>query len=140
MRSDQPARVLVCEDQKDTADSLAALLRLHGHEVRVCHDGPSAIAEAKQWCPTAAIIDIGLPGITGYGVAQYIRELAFGTDVLLIAITGYGSPTDIEMARHAGFNWHFAKPAPSSFILDVLQDPTRRPLTRQDGIPLNPAH
>jgi CheY-like chemotaxis protein len=137
---DQHRRVLICEDQKDTAETLATLLRSHGHEVLVCHDGPSAIAQARQWGPTAAIIDIGLPEITGYAVAQYIRELPFGADVLLIAITGYGSPADIEMARYAGFNWHFAKPAPPAFIVDVLQNPSRKPLARQDGVPLNPAH
>jgi CheY-like chemotaxis protein len=136
--AEQGARVLICEDGKDAAETLAAVLRLHGHEVLVCPDGQSAIAQAEKWRPTVAIIDIGLPGVTGYGVAQYIRRLPFGTSVLLIAITGYGTPADIEMARSAGFNWHFAKPAHPSFVLDTVENPKRERITRRDGIPLNP--
>ena len=121
----EAARVLICEDQADAAETLAALLALNGHEVRVCHDGRSAIDAALDWRPSAAIIDIGLPGISGYGVAQFIRELSFGSDVLLIAVTGYASPADVEMARYAGFDWHFAKPAAPSLIIDVLESPER---------------
>jgi CheY-like chemotaxis protein len=137
MGTDHARRILVCEDQKETADTLAALLRLHGYEVLVCYDGPSAIAKVAHWRPRAAIIDIGLPDITGYGVAQFIRDLPFGSSVLLIAVTGYGSAVDIELARHSGFNWHFAKPAPPALILEVLQDPRRLPIARQDGLPLD---
>ena len=75
MGTQESRRILICEDQKETAETLAALLRLHGYEVFVCHDGPSAIAKVAKWRPSAAIIDIGLPDITGYGVAQYIRDL-----------------------------------------------------------------
>ena len=110
-----------------------------GHDVRVCHDGRSAIDQALDWRPTAAIIDIGLPGISGYGVAQFIRELSFGGDVLLIAVTGYATPADLEMARYAGFNWHFAKPAAPSVILDVLHSPDRKAVTSDDGVLLSPA-
>lgn len=137
--AEETARVLVCEDQADIAQTLAALLTLSGHDVRVCHDGRSAIDQALDWRPTAAIIDIGLPGISGYGVAQFIRELSFGGDVLLIAVTGYATPADLEMARYAGFNWHFAKPAAPSVILDVLHSPDRRALTSDDGVLLSPA-
>jgi CheY-like chemotaxis protein len=137
----QPAvhhRVLICEDQKDAAETYAAILRLSGHDVLVCFDGASAIAQAEKSRPTAAIIDIGLPGVTGYAVAQHIRRLPFGAGVLLIAITGYAKPADIEMARHAGFDWHFAKPAHPSFVLEVLEDPKREPMTRRDGTRLSP--
>jgi CheY-like chemotaxis protein len=133
-----PARVLVCEDQKDAAESLAALLRLQGHEVLVCSDGRSAIEQALKWRPTVAIIDIGLTDVTGYAVAQHIRGLPFGRNVVLIALTGYADPGDIEMARYAGFNWHFAKPADSSFLMDVLEDPSYAPLGRLGAIPLRP--
>jgi CheY-like chemotaxis protein len=135
-----PSRVLICEDQKDAAESLAALLRLQGYEVLVCPDGRCAIDQVPQWRPDAAIIDIGLPGITGYAVAQHIRALAFGGDVVLIAVTGYTTPADIEMAQRAGFNWHFAKPADASFLLDVLEDPALTPHGRIGAVPLNPVH
>jgi CheY-like chemotaxis protein len=94
---------------------------------------------ATAWRPTAAIIDIGVPGVTGYAVAQYIRQLQFGGDVVLIAVTGYSNPADIEMARFAGFNWHFAKPADPSFLMDVLEDPARPQHGRLGAVPLNRA-
>jgi CheY-like chemotaxis protein len=140
----QPAlrhRVLVCEDDKMIAELLAATVSAQGHEVLVCHDGTAAIAQAEKWRPTAAIIDIGLPGVTGYGVAQHIRSLsrrlASGPQVLLIAITGYDSAADIEMARYAGFNWHFAKPARPSLLAEVLVNPRRKPVGQRDGTPLD---
>jgi CheY-like chemotaxis protein len=134
-----PARVLLCEDHKDAAESLAALLRLQGHEVLVCNDGGSAIDKASRWRPTVAIIDIGLPGVTGYAVAQHIRE-SFGSGVVLIAVTGYTTPADIDMARYAGFDWHMAKPADSSFLMDVLEDPESAPPGRLGAIALKRAH
>jgi two-component system CheB/CheR fusion protein len=130
-------RVLVCEDDKDIAELVAAALRLKGREVLVCHDGTSAVSQAAQWRPAVAVIDIGLPGVTGYGVAQHIRNLPFGREVLLIAITGYDSPADIEMARYAGFNWHFAKPARPSALVAVVEDPGRSPASKREGTPLN---
>jgi CheY-like chemotaxis protein len=137
MGSDDAGRVLVCEDEQELAENLAKLLQLNGFEARICHDGPAALAEAARWRPTAAIIDIGLPGTTGYALAQQMREV-LGKEVLLIAVTGYGGPGDIELARHAGFNWHFEKPAPHSFLIEVLRNPNRKPIARQDGVPLTP--
>jgi CheY-like chemotaxis protein len=132
-----PHRVLICEDQRDTAESLAMILRLEGHEVVVCQDGAAALAQVEKWRPSVAIIDIGLPGVSGYAVAQHIRRLDFGPDVLLIAVTGYGTAADIEMARYAGFDWHFAKPAHPTFVIEVLRDPQRSPVSRRDGTPLH---
>jgi CheY-like chemotaxis protein len=124
-----------------TADLLTAAVQSDGHVVLVCHDGSTAIDRAAEWEPTACIIDIGLPNVTGYGVAQHIRGLSKARvarpQVLLIAITAYDSPGDIAMARYAGFNWHFAKPARPSLLLSVLQNPNRAPLTSGDGTPLD---
>jgi CheY-like chemotaxis protein len=130
-------RVLICEDDKDIAELLAAALQMRAREVLVCHDGSEAVAQVEKWRPAAAIIDIGLPGVTGYGVAQHLRALPFGHQVLLIAITGYDSPADVEMARYAGFNWHFAKPARPSLLLEVLDNPGRAPKGKRDGTPLD---
>ena len=132
-----PHRVLICEDDTAIADLLASALKLKAREVLVCHDGSAAVQQVAQWRPAIAIIDIGLPGITGYGVAQHIRNLPFGREVLLIAITGYDSPADIEMARYAGFNWHFAKPARPSALLAVVEDPARTPASKREGTPLD---
>ncbi len=136
MGSDNARRVLLCEDEADLADHLANYLQMHGYEARICRDGPGAIKEATKWRPSAAIIDIQLPGTSGYALAQQLKDL-LGTQVLLIAVTGYGSAADIELARHAGFHWHFEKPAPMSLLLQVLQNPNRKPIARQDGVPLN---
>jgi CheY-like chemotaxis protein len=132
-------RILLCEDQQDLAEFLAAALRLEGYEVLVCFDGRSAIAQAEAWRPAAAVIDIGLPGVTGYGVAQHIRELPFGHRVLLVAITAYDSPADIEMARYAGFHWHLAKPVRVPMLLELLRNPARAPAGKGSVVPLNTA-
>jgi CheY-like chemotaxis protein len=134
-------RVLICEDDRMTADLLAAAVQSGGHEILLCHDGRTAIDRVAEWGPTAGIIDIGLPGVTGYGVAQHIRGLCktrlFAPQMLLIAITAYDSPADIAMARYAGFNWHFAKPARPSLLLSVLENPNRAALENGDGTPLD---
>jgi CheY-like chemotaxis protein len=132
----QADRVLVAEDNRDSADTVAMFLRLNGYEVRVCYDGPSAIAEFEKWRPTVAIIDIGLPGALGYAVAQQIRRLPSGSGVLLIALTAYAYPADLAKARYAGFNWHLAKPVSLATVLEILRDPSRA-ATRKDAVPLN---
>jgi CheY-like chemotaxis protein len=137
MRQVMPARVLVCEDQQEMSDALASFLRAYGHDVLACDNGKSAMDQAPVWQPGAAIIDIGLPDVTGYAVAQHMRELSFGSDLLLVALTAYAHPSDLEMARYAGFHWHFAKPARFAFIVDVLANPYRKPNGRRDGTPLN---
>jgi two-component system CheB/CheR fusion protein len=134
--AEEGLRILIVEDNKDGADTLAEMLRLEGYDVRVCYDGGSAIAEVDRWRPAAAVIDIGLPGVTGYAVAQHIRDLPFGSGVILIAVTGYVTPKDIEQARYAGFNWHLAKPASASTLLDILRNPGQAAM-RKDAVPLN---
>ncbi len=137
MGSVHARRVLVCEDDADLAESLAKHVEMDGYQVRVCHDGPAALEHATKWQPFAAIIDIQLPGASGYALAQQLREI-LGAELLLIAMTGYGGAADIELARHAGFHWHFEKPAPAAFLLEVLRNPNRKPLARPDGVPLKP--
>jgi CheY-like chemotaxis protein len=84
-----------------------------------------------------------LNGLHAFRLRQHIlglpRSRTFGPQVLLVAITAYDSPADIEMARYAGFNWHFAKPARPSLLLSVLQNPDRAPLANGDGTPLDRA-
>jgi CheY-like chemotaxis protein len=117
------SRIIVCDDQRDTAITLAQLLRLHGYEVFVCFDGPACLEKAQAWMPYAAIIDIGLPSITGYDVAQGLRALPGGEKIVLLAVTAYGNDVDIIDARLAGFNWHFKKPAPPTSVLSALRHP-----------------
>ena len=103
-------RVLVVDDNVDAAESLAEVLRLLGHDVEVAHDGPSALEKARASAPDLLLCDIGLPGMSGYEVAQALR--ADGRAGLrLVAVSGYAQPEDVEKAVASGFDAHVAKPA-----------------------------
>jgi PAS domain S-box-containing protein len=108
--SGPPRRVLVVDDQPDSTDSLALLLRLHGHEVSTAADGPGAVDEFLRSKPEVVFLDLGLPGMSGYDVARRLRAMPEGRDVRLVAVTGYGTEADRERTRAAGFDLHLAKP------------------------------
>ncbi len=112
-------RVLVIEDNRDSADSLKEVLVLCGHEVRVAYDGPSGLALARTFRPEFVLCDIGLPGMTGYEVARALRNEAALKNTRLIALSGYAQPADLECARDAGFDQHVPKP-PSFETLERL--------------------
>ena len=112
-------RVLVVEDNVDAAESLSALLRLWGHEVRMVHDGLAAIDAAREQHPEVVLLDIGLPGLDGYQVAKRLREEASMDGALLVAMTGYGQPEDRRRSREAGIHHHFVKPV-EPFVLRTL--------------------
>jgi DNA-binding response OmpR family regulator len=103
-------RILVVDDNEDAADSLSTLLGVMGYEVKVAYDGPEAIAAADTFKPEAALLDIGLPHLSGYDIARHVRSTRGGS-VLLAAITGWGQEEDRLRAREAGFDNHFTKPA-----------------------------
>ena len=103
-------RVLVVDDNIDSAESLSEVLQMLGHEVRVEHDGPTALAAAGEFRPQAVVLDIGLPGLTGHEVAQRIRSEPWGRDMQLIALSGWGQAEDRQRSRDAGFDAHFVKP------------------------------
>lgn len=117
-RSEKPLRILVVDDNRDAAESMALLQSLHGHETRVAHTGPDAVAVATQFLPEVILLDIGLPGMDGYEVARAIRLMPEMQNAFLVALTGYGTDEDRDLAREAGFNEHVAKPA----NLDVLRE------------------
>ncbi len=102
-------RVLLIEDNPDTRELLTLLLEARGHEVHAAADGPQGVERALALSPDALIIDIGLPGLDGYGVARRLRA-HFGGRVLLVALTGYGQPEDERRALDAGFDAHCTKP------------------------------
>jgi CheY-like chemotaxis protein len=103
-------RVLVVDDNEDSALSLSTLLQLSGNETRVAHDGFEAIAVADRTHPDVVLLDIGLPGRSGYEVAQHIRAQSWGRSALLIAITGWGQDDDRRRSEEAGFDAHLVKP------------------------------
>ena len=117
-------RLLVVDDNKDAAESMSMLLEMWGHEVAFAFDGPSALETAEQWQPEAVFLDIGLPGMDGYEVAERLRELPHAKDAVLIAITGYGQDDDRLRSVRAGIDHHLVKPvAPDALrsLIDSLQ-------------------
>jgi signal transduction histidine kinase/ActR/RegA family two-component response regulator len=110
-------RLLIVDDNEDAADSIAALLRARGAETHVVHDGPSALAAMHRVQPQAVLLDIGLPGMSGYDVARQIRSDSAFRDVVLIALTGWGQPQDRMQSEDAGFDEHLVKPVE----LEVLE-------------------
>lgn len=117
-------RLLVVDDNKDAAESMSMLLEMWGHEVVFAYDGPSALETAQRWQPEAIFLDIGLPGMDGYEVAERMRELPQAKDAVLIAITGYGQDDDRLRSRRAGIDHHLVKPvAPDALqnLIDSLQ-------------------
>jgi CheY-like chemotaxis protein len=112
-------KILVVDDNADAADSLAALLKLLGHEAQCVTDSRLAISAALQMNPNVAFLDIGMPHINGYELAATLRK-TFGTKVSLVALTAYGSAADREMSRVVGFDAHLLKPAEFHMIEAAL--------------------
>ncbi len=118
-RSDRQ-RVLVVDDNVDAAECLALLLDLMGHETRMVHDGPSALIAAREYQPSAVLLDIGLPGLDGYEVAKQLRQDPAFDATTLVAITGWGSEDDKLRSRNAGFDFHLTKPVEAAEVTRVL--------------------
>jgi CheY-like chemotaxis protein len=106
----RPCRVLVVDDVKDLADSLALLLRRMGHDVHVAYNGRTALDSFETVRPELALVDIGLPEFDGYEVARKIRKQSWGRRIHLVALTGWGQPDDKSNALEAGFDRHMTKP------------------------------
>jgi two-component system, sensor histidine kinase len=113
-------RVMVADDNKDAADSLAMLLELAGHEVRVACGGRAALSLAQTFRPDVAIIDIGMPDLNGYEVARQLRREAWGAGIALVALTGWGRDDDRQQASDAGFDRHLTKPVDPETIDRLL--------------------
>ena len=113
------SRVLVVDDNRDSADTLAALLEAWGHDVRALYDGPSAIAAAAEFKPRVVLLDIGLPKMNGYEVAARLRKSA-SDPLILVAFTGYGQDEDRKRVREAGFDHHLVKPLEPTELEKIL--------------------
>jgi PAS domain S-box-containing protein len=116
----QPLRVLVVDDNKDTADSAAMLLRGAGHDVRVTYSGPAALEAAQAHKPDAVLLDLGLPEIDGYEVARRLRRNPHLKKVLLVALSGYGQEADRQRSHEAGFDVHLVKPVEMDKVQETL--------------------
>ncbi|MBS0580581.1 MAG: response regulator [Proteobacteria bacterium] len=133
-RGGQPRlRVLIADDNKDAAESLKVLLELEGHEVRSAHDGMQALEAAAAFRPDVIFLDIGMPGLTGYEVAERLRALDPARTLRLIALTGWGQPEDRARSAAAGFDHHLTKPIDFQVLAELLAHPARR--AAPDGHP-----
>lgn len=122
-------KVLVADDNRDGADGFAMLLDLLGHDVRTAYTGKQAVVLAEEFRPHLVMLDIGMPEMNGYEVARHIRQQAWGRDMVLVAITGWGQDEDRLQAEAAGFDHHRAKPVE----LDALDPIVAQARARMEG-------
>jgi CheY-like chemotaxis protein/anti-sigma regulatory factor (Ser/Thr protein kinase) len=114
-------RILVVDDNRDAAESLAVILRLSGHCVEVAYDGWQAIETARALQPELVFLDIGLPGMSGHDVAREMKALPEAAGALLVALTGWGAAADRALSRAAGFDEHLTKPADPGDVERVVE-------------------
>jgi signal transduction histidine kinase len=114
-------RILVVDDNQDSACSMTLLLELQGHQVQVAHAGQAALQLASQFNPDVILLDIGMPGMNGYEVAKHLRSQPAFSDTLLIAVTGYGRASDVKQTESAGFDHHLVKPIDYDKLQSLLQ-------------------
>lgn len=115
-----PHRILVVDDNQDAAQSLAKILEMSGHAVRLAFDGRAAVETAAEFKPTVAFLDIGLPELNGYEAASQIRQSG-SRDMLLVAVTGWGQDEDKRRAFRAGFDYHMTKPIDVDMLYDLIE-------------------
>ena len=118
-------RILVIDDNQDSADSLAMMLELLGHEVRSATDGLAGLETAQVFRPEVMFLDILMPRLSGYDLARSIREQQWGKHVALVALSGWGRDDDERRVREAGFNHHLVKPVDLDVMLALLSDVAR---------------
>jgi CheY-like chemotaxis protein len=116
-------RILVIEDQRDTAYSLRLLLELYGYEVTVAYSAPDGVSAAEQDPPDVVLCDIGLPGLDGYEVARKLRSNPATAKARLIAVTAYSQDEDRQRSHEAGFELHLVKPVDPDALRRVLDSP-----------------
>jgi PAS domain S-box-containing protein len=139
-------RVLVVDDNRDSAATLAGLLRLLGCDVRIAYDGVRALPLAAEFIPALILLDIGLPGLNGYQVARRLRADQCLGEFTLVALTGYGGPADRQQSQEAGFNAHLVKPIDLELLkqllvnLDSLQAEVQEPGQAWDAGASNADH
>lgn len=119
-------RILVVDDNRDAATSMAKMLELLGHETRTAHDGLAAIEAAAAFRPEIILLDIGMPKLNGYEAARRIREQDWGRKILLVALTGWGQEEDRKRSREAGFDFHLVKPVELASLQALISDGVER--------------
>jgi CheY-like chemotaxis protein len=113
-------RILVVDDNQDSAFSLEMLLKRAGGVTRLAHDGEEAVTAAEEFRPEVVLLDIGLPKLDGFEAARRIREKPWGKNMILIALTGWGQEEDRRKSKEAGFDDHLVKPVEFAALLSIL--------------------
>ena len=119
-------RVLIIEDNRDAREMFRIMLELSGHEVLEAEEGVSGLEMLKSNPPDVAVIDVGLPGLNGYEVARRFREEPGSRSVVLVALTGYGTPEAQERSRKSGFNYHLIKPVNGEALEEIMREAASR--------------
>jgi DNA-binding response OmpR family regulator len=115
-------RVLIAEDDRDSAASLEALVTDEGHQTRCIHRGREVAGAVHDFWPDVVLLDIGMPGINGYDIARILRKTFGSSKPTLIAVTAWSQSADKLMAKAAGFDYHFGKPYDPESLLAILRD------------------
>jgi CheY-like chemotaxis protein len=118
-------RILVVDDNADAAEMLATMLRFDGIEVQTANDGQQALLAVERFRPDLVLLDIGMPGMSGYEVARAIRSHVLGSSIVLVAATGWGQEDDRRRARDAGFDDHVTKPVDRAQLMRLIMRPRR---------------
>src|SRR5690606_37858498 len=113
-------KILIADDNRDTAQSWAAMLELEGCRTRTAFSGSEALKAAVELEPDVALLDIGMPEMNGYEVARRLRSTPLGAPLLLVAVTGWGQEQDKQAAREAGFDAHLTKPFNLQQVIDLI--------------------
>jgi CheY-like chemotaxis protein len=127
-------RILIVDDNRDSADSPAMMLRLMGNQAVTAHSGREAVTAAEEQRPDVILLDIGLPEMNGYDVCRRIREQPWGSEIVIIALTGWGQEQDKLRSRDAGFNGHLVKPVDQFALMEVLASPVPDMESRLSGL------
>jgi CheY-like chemotaxis protein len=122
----RPLRVLAVDDSRDAADSLAIMLTMQGHQARVAYDGPSGIELARQIRPEVALINLAMPEMDGFQLAEELLRTSTGRPPVLVALTGFGLE-DLQRSRQAGFSHHLVKPVSPDLLGQLLNELSHRP-------------
>jgi two-component system CheB/CheR fusion protein len=119
-RCSRPRRILIADDNRDAATSLSYFLSLAGHQVSIANSGPEALDGILRERPDALVLDIGLPGMSGYEIAKRVRQEQWSSEATLIALTGFGQERDRREALAAGFDHHLTKPVDPVALASLL--------------------
>jgi CheY-like chemotaxis protein len=119
-------RLLIVDDNRDSADSLALLLQFEGHETRVAYDGKQAIEAALSFCPDVLIVDLMMPILDGFQVANQLRAMPEFEHAHFVALSGYGEQTDLDEASTAQFDDYLHKPTNMGLLLAILSEVSKQ--------------